>query len=85
MPRKAKKIVSQEARENMRLGQLRRQRKRRDAESSQWAATSLSAAAVSPATEINFVKSSVIARKEAARQTIEDCDALLAAWDRLGL
>jgi hypothetical protein len=86
MPRKAKKIVSQEAKENMRLGQLRRQAKRRaEKQNAEWAATSLSAAAVAPATEISFVISSIYARKEQALKTIEDCDALLAAWERLGL
>jgi hypothetical protein len=86
--KKAKKIVSQEARDNMRLGQMRRQARRREekaAESNHWAATSLSAAAVSPATETSFVVSSIIARKEQALKTIGDCDIALDVWKRLGL
>ena len=86
MPRKSKKIISQEARDNMRLGQLRRQAKRRaDEQTKTWAVASLSAAAVSPATETSLVISSIIARKEQALKTIEDCDIALEVWDRLGL
>jgi hypothetical protein len=94
MPRKAKKTVSAEAKENMRLGQLRRQAKLRAAKTEfsasdkEWIeskAASLSAAAISPATEMSFVISSIIARKEQALKTIEDCDIALEVWERLGL
>ena len=86
MPRKAKKIVTQEARRNMSIGQKNRQDKRRaDEQPKTWAVASLSAAAVSPATETSFVISSIIARKEQALKTIEDCDIALEVWERLGL
>jgi hypothetical protein len=91
MPRKSKKIVTQEARENMRRGQKKRQAREREAKNEAMAAhlgiipASLSAAAVSPATEMNFLISSIIARKEQALKTIEDCDIALAVWERLGL
>jgi hypothetical protein len=92
MPRKAKKIVSQEAKENMRLGQLRRQAKLRQEKNQAMAAhlgvvipSSLSAAVVSPQTEMTLLMSSIFARKEHALKTIEDCDIALDVLERLGL